>query len=799
MIRILRGSNTALRSYCASLYNDSESTLWLELPKDTLFGFPRYWAGLRYLLPQIRSKVGNCAFVDTVSEHKAAASLILHRLTDQLTQNEHIYRKSIIAKLDSNLSHNWFIQRPFYEDLAALLHKLLSLGKLKIIIPDLTFVDSETAALLKPMHRLFPNTTVEILCGYNPNTKPSEPDKYGLYWRYFEHAIDNFLWNFKSFKTTVVQELSGIEKPLVLSQEKLPPPILVDPLDDDLDRIAYDALQQSNNVQDKEVTEMVIAVMNRAFRSFAFGVALRFGLNLLERKTRFEPEQSAKVHGIIGLSAHNRQFSASEGDGRFNDFLEYHFREALKNETDSGIRLCHYYRIIVTISRRKGNLLAALQLANQALEEAQNAELAPEQAVWLEGWIRNIRAYIHWKNSDFVKAAADCEISFEKAREMASKMKKLSRDMIFSCSIFAGNRATVEKDKTQEDRWRDKAFAVFEPFALGARWWAEHKIKYCRSKFMLREAARAALLASNDARVHIDPRRQDFYLVQLFDLHYRLADIETSFEYYREARILYQRMNDSKRLSAIKISAVPVAIRAGHFDEAQNCLEHALLEDHQQSIQSRAEILSLMALLAATRGDASEAEQKMNEAIDWAVEGGARDNLLLVARTAGDVCQKLGRCDEALQAYRQAMEISKAKNGESASLPDAELLNVLLGLLECGEKNTQSLLHALQMAPNALRSEDPEAWWALPRLLSQLLFMADKAIDLSEFANSEVMKNVLTAATQRDDCQRSLNELYEVLPAKIQIDVLQRMTPSETYLGDEVLHSIGKRAAASWN
>jgi len=768
MIHILRGSTVDLRSYCLSVYFNNENTLWLDVPPvDNMNGFNRFWAGVRYLLPQIRSILGDHLVQEAISHHRPAASLVLHRLTTDLTSAEKHQRNMLAAQITSHLNHNWFMQFPLIEEWAALLHKMLLSDKFTLIIPNFSGIDIVTMTVLRTMCRMFPDSLPHIIIGYDKNgIEPLEADENGITWNDKDIKIENILLNFRLIDDTIDESVPEVSQ--TINNEKIPP-MEIDPLDDDLDYQALANFAKCQATPNDEMIKFTIEAMYRSFQVYDFRAALYLGLKIIEYEPLLTQKQAAFVHGIIGVSAHNRQFSAKTGNAQLNDFLEYHFMRAFGAETEPVRRISHLYRLIVTLARRKRKFHTALDWANKAVAEVKEMAVASAEATMQEAWIRNIRAYIHISSKDIEKALTDIELAYKLVERAASFVESPSREMSMTSSVIADNYTILAKymgDYESEEQWLCVGNRLIEEFGVGARFIDIASVDFYRSRVRMDLAIQAAFRGLADARVQIDAHWQGLYLRHLSDLHYRVGNYWRAYEYLEEALSFYKRFGQIDRKFSAELMSAAALARAGLFEQAQVAFERAFAHELNNSPHSQAEILTSLALLATRQGKSVEAEGKMNEAIALAVEGGERNTLLLVARRAGDACQYLGNTKQAEQAYRQAITISKAKNSDSAPPPAAEMVGVFLGLLECGEKDSDLALQALRLMPTALQ-EDADAWWDLPRLLLQLSSMASKTNVFDSSKEQEALENVLIASSQRKDCQKDLSQLLNFLPASM--------------------------------
>src|SRR5690606_19679787 len=134
-----------------------------------------------------------------------------------------------------------------------------------------------------------------------------------------------------------------------------------------------------------------IRVMTSSYERYSFRAVMKIGMKVLETQLLTDDALKAAVHGLVGSAASLYQFT-HHGNPPFDDFLEAHFRQALRFETRPEIRSALLYRITFTLAERKADPGGALAWAEQAVVEASQNALPELQHDYHLAWALNVRA-----------------------------------------------------------------------------------------------------------------------------------------------------------------------------------------------------------------------------------------------------------------------------------------------------------------------------------------------------------------------------------------------------------------------
>lgn len=700
MIRILRGPAAALEPASVRLAADVREPSWLAPPES-----PRSWNGVRNLLAGLAHSRGRKAVEQVLARHHPAAGRLIPRWAANLSPAEREVADLMTACPESHLSHNLLVQRPLFEGWAALLAKLT--GGATLVVPDAARLDRESLAALRTLYRRFPERAPDLILGFDPHRSPPRPDCDGVIWKMPTGDDLKMALGLLALPGAELIEIDAGEIGDGHEREE-------EEEEEDLDSSLWDDLEESAGWPPG------LAAVQSTFRRFAFTATLRLGLRLLASGAPLSPTQTAEVHALVALAAHNRQFR-SLGNRPLARFLERHLLAAWRFETRPARRSALAYRLAVTMGRRLKQIEEGLEWSARAIEEAQREGIPPRQAAHLEAWGRNIRAYIQMERGQLDEARRECERAFAlldaevrkgagTAEQAAVAMDPLLREIAFTHALLADNQAALAELAGDDDgfrRWKEIGDSPAAGFPGLVRFEGLSWVRFHRREGRLDQALPWAQRALEAACAEQDALREYRYAVQSADLLDRLGRSAEALERFDEARALRRRLGDPRVLRPVTAAAASVARRAGRLDQARELLEEALA-DAEGTV--RAECLAALGRVFAETGEVEEAEARIGEAIDEAVELGERDVLVRVAVTAGETSLRLGRREEAREAFSRADEIA------DGNTPAADRLAIGLGLAETATEpiSTAALGRLLTLLPEAL--DDADTWERLPRL-----------------------------------------------------------------------------------
>ena len=670
----------------------------------------RAWHGLRTLIEALPGLHGEGDLADLRSRHR-------HALAGVPGLSEHsegfgAQRPLLAARTLSHLSHNFLLQRPFFEALADFVHAAAQDTGVTVLVPDLAILDRETVGLLRTLYRRFPETAPSLVVGFDPERPTPEPDSEGLIWELRNEEVWRVALGLRALPNATTHDFPRSPN---APQAASGPHGTFEPLE----------------------TAEALCQVRTAFESFAFEAALRRGLAVLRGGASLTPRQRAEVHGLVALAAHNRQFR-SLGNQRLAEFLCKHLTLALEHEDRAAERSALCYRLAVATGRRLKDREAGLAWSERAIEEAKKAAVPKAEAAILEAWGRNIKSFMLTGTGQLDDAAQECERAYRQLdRALEGEHQPLQsprasvREVVYSRSILADNLGAIHQmagNAEHSRRWKTVADGHNRKVPEVERYEAQFWIFTHRRQLQLDAARERARRGLEAARRDQDALREYRYGVELADLSYRLQDAAGALASFQQAEALTTRLGSPPFLRPTRLAAAAAASRAGRPGEALARIEAMLSEPSEDHPVARAPALALKGLCLARAGDGSGgdeagddeagAEESLDEAIDLAVATGERDLMLLVAVSAGRCCQLLGNTEEARDAYLQALEIASAGEAGNAPPPALELA-AHLGRLETSDRPVDSSVQrCLDLFTEAL--EDAETWWRLDRLETQL-------------------------------------------------------------------------------
>lgn len=733
MIRILRGPGEPRAARSLEVARSAERAV--VLPPSRADGLlpDRSWDGVRRLLAGLAELDGAQAVEAVLRRHRPAAALLLPRLGGGLDAAEARAVRLKAARETSHLSHNLLVQRPLFEAWARLLAELLAATT--VVIPDLAGLDRETLAALRTLARRHPGELPDLVVGLDDRLTRPPLDADGLLWRTPPEDLLEVVLGFQTLQGTVTEEprADGAASGGAPGAEKTS----LDPRWEDGDEaFARERLLGKGRSMPLEAVavERVVRALISSFERYSFTTTLRLGRALLGSGVALEPSTRARVHGLVALAAHNRQFRTL-GNRALAETLERYLLEAWAGESDPARRSAVAYRLAVTTGRRKKDAGACLLWSERAVEEARRGDLDPDLTAHLEAWGRNIRAYGLLRDGRPGEGVEECEAAFElldaRLREESSGEEApveaaagapdaLVREMAFTHALVADNLAALAEirgDRRAFLEWKRRAESPMAGFPGLLRFEGTTWIRFHRQAHRLDRALPRALEALEAARREQDAPRLYRYTVQAADLLDRSGRSEEALMHFCRARELRGRMGDPAFLRPVVAAHAGAALRAGRPEEARYLLLDELRErssgegDAAASPAATAELRGALALATAAAGDEGGAEEEANRAIAAAVASGSRDVLLRVAVTVGEANLRLGRKGEAREAFRRALEIAGAGD---EPVPPADLLAARLGLREAGGHPDGGVEATLELLEPAL--DDAATWALLPRL-----------------------------------------------------------------------------------
>jgi len=661
---------------------------------------PRAFGALRALLPTLRARRGAAAVEGALDAHRTWLSLTLPGLSPRLTDAERARQHESAADPDGFLSHNNLVSTPLFDAWVDALRPLLADPTLCVSLVDATAHDPDSvAALVAAWSQTPPEARFDLRLGAPTDEAPFDP-----------------LWSASAGSVRAQLEVLSLRPDVVVSEVDARGGLApwapdagapLDPLDGDPEGHAARALAAT-----PVDVPAVMDTLRTLFRGFGFDAALRLGLALLDRGDALDAAARAELHALVALSAYNRQVETA-GNAALTAFLGEHFAAALAHEPDAGRRSHLRYRLCINAGRRAGALVEALAEGDAAVREARDPSVSPDRAAFLEAWARNGRAYVLARLDRLDEARDDMQAAWELARAIAPSASIPRAERAYSLVVLLDNSAELALragDLAAARVWQERLAEAEASLIGGARFapwrWSSIHLR-AHAPRALAAQAREGLRA---ARRALDPVAEDAFLMMAGDACYRCGDVADALAHFDDARRIRRRAESPAQLRAVELNRALAALRAGAPDVADGAVEGALALCGEADGALRAELLALLALSAALRGDGERADAVMNDAVAGAVATGSRDLMLRVARRAGEACAALGRDGAAAQAFEQSLRLGGV--GDTPP-PAVDVASALLSLHALGAADDGAVSEATALLAGAL--DDADAWWELAR------------------------------------------------------------------------------------
>ncbi|MEW6735659.1 MAG: tetratricopeptide repeat protein [Acidobacteriota bacterium] len=748
-ITILRGPQATLQNHPAIASITSEYTFHLEVDAK----IP--WAAARRLLALMRARLGNEVVEKAILPHRALLSLVLRRLVAQLTEEEQRIREENSALKLGLLPNTALNPRPLIEAWADLFSELIGGHQISLIFPNIACLDLESIHLVRPLLRR-KSTQLTLVFGCDPTISLED----NLSARIVK-MVESQLKLLETLPDTSVEVVTEGGSTVDGNREIA---ALVDPLDDELERIAWQTLADPRLYLQSPRCKQVFNGIYAAFEAFGFATTLRLISRLTKRFPTKLPE-AARLHMLAGLAAHNLA-PLTNSEDELSQLAEKHFSIALEKETIPAQRVQILYRLSLLAARSEKDFDLGLSLAEKAFEELLADPLPAGQAAFYEAWVRNARAYTFFQLGRLTEARADCEAAIELLREQGAQLELPAVEITITRLLLLNNLSRLAKaagDQVQVYHWQhlcDKCKMEIPSIKRPSYQW----LSFQTDVSDLMAAVRHYTVLLDEAKHELNPQLEMICAHSLGDLYYRLGDPWQAFHHCQNAlrirRIIEEDSPDE--IFTEELNCGLTAYRAGQWDVAEANFRRLLINQLCAEPACQAEVLAALAMVTAQQGDARRAEHFINEASVEAHKDIGSDILFRVMHAAGETQLVLKRRDKAIQAFQLALSLA---DEEDTTIAPEELLGVLAGLQECGNNDLNLLVKALLLLPAALHSAN--TWWELPRLLPKFTLLAELGYFASQRPEQEelaaALHKLIAAGGQRLDCREEMERLCACL------------------------------------
>ncbi|MFT5163041.1 MAG: hypothetical protein ACI9FJ_001622 [Alteromonadaceae bacterium] len=764
MITLIRSNKNQLNHHFASyLVPGDKPHLWLVKPQSGSSVFKP----LRDLISQIASHAGQDKVTAILAQDQAAVSFVYQEQIGQLDQHQLDQRCYYSTRATSHLSHNWYLHRPLFEAWAKILHSLLQTADYALIAPFSGDLVGPVNGILRTFNRMYPNNAFDMTIGFETDGHPPEYDENGINWN-FRSANPRFAGGFLQVADVVntlpdnTPEMVSLDFSAIIDDKSL---------EHDAEHSAFELLAQTPGQLSETQAASVVAAMRLSFAGIGFQNTLALGLQLSAREPSLSQVDTAAMHGLMALCAHNRQFQTK--DTRLHDFLEKHFLAAYEAETDAGMRSALGYRLAVTYGRRMKQPQEGLVWAEKAMTIASAPQLSETEQTYFYNWGVNIKSYL-------LMISRQLDQAFETGSAVFHTVHEHYRQVLAKADDNPGPLSQM---------WQRELFSTVQVlrrnmFALSFR---THHLE--QFKFWLEQME---LITPPSAEL----RRATYvewaeYYAALHQPQKTLEAIATGFKYLNEepdgelflnyTELAIKANYQSGNLSAAKEQldnyrqeldnqAMPwhfaddiskyahVDLRSSQPDDLALLEPNSAkaLQSAQTTLTQRIELLLILAQVQAKRQLQQPTEDLVNKAIELAVADGELNLMIRIARVAGLCNTWLGNEKEASEAYQQALSLSQ--NDSEKKIWPEELFLTLVSLQKIIGPQPPLLEKVLQLLPKALSKQ--EIWWQLGETLNLLNQLAsqDKAA-FATLVQRQPLDVLIGAAGQREDCKTALEKL----------------------------------------
>jgi len=695
-------------------------------------GFAVPWEGARRLLAHLRVEMGDAPIERALDPCRGLLSLVLRELDESLTRKERRERDQHSAL---HLASVLLIEpsaRSLAEAWAEAFASLLERRRVVIVIPDCASLDRETLYLVRPLlRRTAGQGHLRLVLGYDPRPRP-EPVKH--------LTLEPIMGELRLFAA-----LDGTEEHTILSGpesageiNELAAAVSIDPLDDDLEWDAWQALRTRE--PEAPLGDLALRGVRRACECFGFAESLELAEALREHE--LDSEQSAELHYLAGLAA------ACAGSSQELTQLSKNHLSAALGQTQAPARRA-------TILSHLANVSPSRELADQMLAVARSGNLPPAQAVHFAIAAQHARSLASYGEDRVDAAATECQSALDllaggkRGLDLSDVERALVSWKLLSDHIrFAFESGDIES-AIRSEQLRSRCEATIP----GSR---RPQINWLPAQLFDADpdtAAQHFIRRKAEAQAALQPDAEAFWSYLVGELYYRIGDAGLAQENFGAAFELWVYMHhDAEDALAAQLGCAVAALRANRPGEAesrfQSLRSHPLLAHNA----GQAETLGALAMAAARRGDLESALHRISAALAQAAACPEPDVLACVNRSAGETYRILGHFDESRAAFEQALA---AVSGCNAIAPSERFCLLVGAPIDTARTN-----EALLLIPKAL--DDGNAWWELPRLIPRVTKLAERGeLSRHPLANelAIAVRCLVEAGSQRPDCRDAVMEL----------------------------------------
>jgi tetratricopeptide (TPR) repeat protein len=747
----------------------AEGALWLQPTS----GFAASWNGVLRLIDGVCELTGADRVRRVLLKHKAAASLLFPGLLERLDAEERRQRERMSAHWDCHLTHNHAIQSPLFQAWGRLLNELLEEGPEALVLPAAHLLDAESLIALRAMVRARREDGPDVLLCYEPTAIP-ERDSRGLIWRETPRAIEHYVNGFLSLpfaeKAELTHPLPCLWSPPVEVGDSLRGKLGPELLGDEPEWRALRELGKEQREAPGTLADVLVEGMAAAFRRFGFMSTAWLGAKFLEHCGSAHAEQRLAALELLGISAHNVQFLRGDNE-RLASFLEDLYQRVLEEEQRPLHRLVVYYRLAVTLGRRQHRFDDAFVWADRILTEASSLELSGFNRAYQRAWGLNFRAYLwNWRRR-IEECRNDCARGYEELTRVTEVPPGREVDHRFLQTVLVQNTAGMcfrLKEYREWEQWLHLSGELEQHEPWASRYRSRAWIRYYSGQHRFDTALSYAWDGLANATRALDWGAMFRFLIESGALCYRLGQLNQALQAFEEARALRGRLLKPEQLPPVELPLALALLRAGHLESAEQLLEECLGAPEGSSPAAQAEILSLLAVVAAHARNEERARARIQQALELSARLKERDLLIRTAAWVGHACRVLEFDREAIQAFSSVLRASEEHREAEVAPPAGPWFVALVNLahLELAEVDAERARRIVELLPDAYLEGD--TWWETPRVLEVLGHCLQRGLlDLKSPRVARSLAILVTLASQRRGMGSRLREFTRLLPEEL--------------------------------
>jgi len=753
MIKIYNGKIEAIQAHVLKTYNSSKTII---INSSDEFAIP--FLLIRKAIPLLKALLGAKTVNAVLKDYDLLITTLFKDDSFSFFNREKF--NLITASLSSNITHSRVAKDTLIRQSSEILHQLLRKNELKIIIPDITQMDTGSIDVLRYLYHVSSRTAPDIVIGYDSDWGPTTFEKeIGVSWYKSVDSViilQAFVHSLKD-KAAAIETITG--DPNLPLQSKKATPLKLDVEDEGLEWLVFQKTKSFPKPITAEEAFQIFNAIEKCFRLFDFTNTLFLGLKALGFLLPYiSDSQKGKLYHMIGLSAHNRHFF-SQNNQVLATFLLDVFKKALAFEKDSARKTAILYRLIVTTSRRMNDIPLASEYLEQAYLEIKTGSFKGYDKPVLTAWINNIDSFILMKRKK-MEAAINRQAKGYYLLEclQSISIREVKIEIEYTKAVLAENLATLNSFAENFDAmgfWYSKEVSFSKKWpSLNATAFAELQSFHFQN-LQLKQALKKTekgLLKSKESFNYI---LEYFFTLSAGDINFRIGNTEKAILYFKRAITMQSEIDFSYiSMYELQILIIKSHIQLSAYNTALAQLTN-IDTDSLDSIENHIEVKSLIAYCYAKNKKTVLAIKHMNRGIDLAIQSAEARLLFKVSLRGGMIAKALFK-NETQGFYKKALELCDVTiDGNSFKPSSEDKVRLYIGLYEAEKQNTSWLFMAIDDLVLALK-KNADIWQELKPIIN-LILKLPKEIQIQCFTSKQdILQKITKAAAQRKDCKKEL-------------------------------------------